>query len=67
MTASKAEFHTYTPIENKKPKIVLKGLPPNISSDEILSSLILQNVSVLKVSQYTKKLGDKLQLVCLSY
>ena len=39
ITASIAEFHTYTPVENKKPKKVLKGLPPNISSDEILQRL----------------------------
>lgn len=52
---AKLEFHTYTPTENKDHKLVIKNLPPTITTDEIKSDLTTKNILVKSVSQMSKK------------
>lgn len=62
---SKAGFHTYTLPSEKVVKLVIKGLPPNINSEEIHEELKLKNLEVDKVKQMIKLKAngeDKLEI-----
>lgn len=52
------DFHTYTPRDEQEHKLVIKNLPPSISTDEVFESLQEQNIQVKKVTQFFKKQED---------
>lgn len=55
---SKIDFHTYT-LENKKQVTsILKGLPTNISPEEIKEELAEFNLNVIDVKQFIKKIRN---------
>lgn len=54
LDAVKAEYHTYTPQEERPLKVVLKNIPPNVTEEEVKVDLIQKNIKVLRVSQMTK-------------
>lgn len=58
ITANGGEFHTYTPENEKQPRLVLKGLPPDVLTEDIKEDLVKENVQVVQVTQMTKKSGD---------
>ena len=47
-------YHTYPLPETTQPRLVLKGIPPNVSETEILTELNKLNVQVIWVTQITK-------------
>lgn len=51
----KIEFHTYTPESDIKPKYLLRGIPPNMDTEEIKSDLISQGLKIYKIFQMVKK------------
>lgn len=51
------EFHTYTLKDERKPCLVLKGLPSNISPDEIKNDLN-GHLEIENIVQFEKKLPD---------
>lgn len=55
---SKLEYHTYTPKEDRQHKLVIKNLPPNISCQEIKDDLVTKGISIINITQMTKKLSD---------
>lgn len=50
-------FHTYSLPDDKILRLVLKGLPSNITVSEIAEELKEKNLEVLKVKQFTKEFG----------
>lgn len=49
------EFHTYTLSSEKLTKLILKGLPPSISTDDIKEELTDLNFSTIKINQINQK------------
>jgi hypothetical protein len=60
---AKLEYHTY-PLPNKhQPKITLKGIPPNVSVDEMKEELTQRNVQVITIRQLTKRDKTTAQII----
>lgn len=58
LNTSKLEFHTYTPDQDRELRLVLKNIPPNLSTDEIFADLKRLNLRPVKVTQMYKKMND---------
>ena len=51
---TKLACHTYPLTDANQPKLVLKGIPPNVPVDEIQAELSAPELWVVKISQITK-------------
>jgi len=51
---AKLAYHTYLLPDAIQPRLVFKGIPPNVPVDEIHSELSAQELRVVKISQITK-------------
>lgn len=63
--SSKIECHTFNLPGTSPLKLILKGLPPNISPEEIKEDLISRNFKVRVVKQFVKNVekdGNKMEL-----
>lgn len=59
-------FHTYQLKEDKQLKVVIKGIPTEISVDEIKEDLIQKQLPVLKVTRMHRRQNDqKIDLKCV--
>lgn len=56
---NKIDNHTYTLPEERNLKVVIKGLPVDIPTQDILEDLIAKQLSVVKVVQFKKKSEEK--------
>lgn len=57
---AKIQFTTKTPSCDRELKLVIRNLPPNISTDEIMIDLKEKHLPVIKVTQITKKEDNKI-------
>lgn len=55
----KLNFHTYTPKHEIKPKVVLKGMPPDYTTEDIQADLSQQGLEIYKIIQMVKKTDGK--------
>jgi Zinc knuckle len=58
LNTSGLEYHTYTPQEDKELRVVVKNIPPNVTTEEILQDLNSKGLKVIKVSQMYKKVKE---------
>ena len=58
ITKSNLEYHTYTLPAEKQLKLLIKGLPPNITENEIIEELKSKDITPLSVYQITNKSKD---------
>jgi PAX-interacting protein 1 len=52
--AASLAYHTYPLPDEIQPRLVLKGIPPNVPEEDIRTDLIAQNIQVIRISQITK-------------
>ena len=52
--AAKLAYHSYPLPDAIQPRVVLTGIPPNVSVDEIQAELTAQELRILKTSHITK-------------
>lgn len=57
---SNIQYSTKTPPNERELKLIIRNLPPNLSTQEIMDDLKSKNLPVIKVAQMTKKEGDKI-------
>ena len=58
ISESNVEYHTYSIEADKELKLVLKGLPPNVTIEEITEDLQSKNINPVKITQVKKKTPD---------
>jgi hypothetical protein len=52
---AKLAYHTY-PLPNKeKPRLTLKGIPPNVETEEIMAELTQLRLQVANIQQITRR------------
>lgn len=64
---NKVEFYTYALANEKANKWVIKGLPPEITADEIIEQLSKFNIHVLKCVQLKQKKINSFPYLCPIY
>ena len=57
--AAGVNFHTYTLEKNRPVSSILKGIPPNVTTEEIKKDLSDNGFTVIEVKQFTKKVEDE--------
>lgn len=57
---SNIEYSTKTPVSEREVKLIIRHLPPNITTREVEKDLKSKNLPVIKVTQLTKKQNDKI-------
>lgn len=55
ITAAQIPYHTYTPESEKPVTSILKGLAPNITEEKVKNALIENQLKVIEVKQFIKK------------
>lgn len=55
LKSNNLEYHTYTPKEDKEPRLIVKNIPPNVTTEEVQQDLLKQGLKVKKVTQMHKK------------
>ncbi|GLV61300.1 hypothetical protein CBL_21122, partial [Carabus blaptoides fortunei] len=66
LETEKIPFHTYQLKEDKHLKVVIKGIPTEISESEIPEDLILKKLSALRVTRMHRRLNSqKIPLNCV--
>jgi hypothetical protein len=51
---AKLAYHTYPLPENTQPRLVLKGIPPNVPEEDISGELAIHNIQTVRVTQLIK-------------
>jgi hypothetical protein len=52
--SAKLAYHTYPLPEAIQPRLVLKGVPPNVPEEDVRDELAAHDIQVVRVSQFTK-------------
>lgn len=58
LIATNTQFHTYTVQDRSQITSILKGLPANITPEDIKEDLVEQNMTVVEVKQFNKSITD---------
>ena len=56
---SDVEYHTYSLSSDKEHKLVLKGLPVNVTDEEIMNDLESKMIKPVKIVQITRKINNE--------
>ena len=48
------EYHTYPLPDTLQPRLVLKGIPPNVPAEDICEALAALDIQTVKIHQITK-------------
>jgi hypothetical protein len=52
--AAKLAYHTYPLPKAIQPRLVLKGIPPNVPEEDIREELVAHDIQIVRISQITK-------------
>jgi len=52
--AAKLAYHTYPPPEATQPRLVLKGIPPNVPEEDVREELAAHDIQTVRITQITK-------------